>query len=181
MAPEHRECLRQDDGSPNHRSLGEDCPGQKQPCSVTSCDQSLAGRTPQGLWSWHRHSGGPKGAASGGCQAGALLVVVLLKAGLSSEYFYAVLSHVCSLPGSFVHGDSPGQNPGVGCYALLQGIFPTQGSNPGLQHCRPIPYHLNHQGSPRSLEWVAYPFSRGTSQPRNQTRVSCIAGSFFTS
>ena len=136
MAPEHRECLRQDDGSPNHRSLGEDCPGQKQPCSVTSCDQSLAGRTPQGLWSWHHHSGGPKGAASGGRQAGALLVVVLLKAGLSSEYFYAVLSHVCSLPGSFVHGDSPGQNPGVGCYALLQGIFPTQGSNPGFLHCR---------------------------------------------
>ena len=36
-------------------------------------------------------------------------------------------------------------------------------------------------GKPRILEWVAYPFSRGTSQPRNQTRVSCIAGRFFTS
>ena len=35
----------------------------------------------------------------------------------------------CSL-GSFVHGDSPGMNTGVGCHALLQGIFPTQGSNP---------------------------------------------------
>ena len=40
-----------------------------------------------------------------------------------------------SPPGSSVHGDSPGKNTGVGCYALLQGIFPTQGSNPGLQHC----------------------------------------------
>ena len=38
----------------------------------------------------------------------------------------------CSLPGSSVHGDSPGKNIGVGCHALLQGIFPTQGSNPGL-------------------------------------------------
>ena len=37
-----------------------------------------------------------------------------------------------SLPGSSVHGDSPGQNTGMGCQALLQGIFPTQGSNPCL-------------------------------------------------
>ena len=36
----------------------------------------------------------------------------------------------CRLPGSSVHGDSPGKNTGVGCHALLQGIFPTQGSNP---------------------------------------------------
>ena len=48
----------------------------------------------------------------------------------------------CSLPGSSVHGDSPGKNPGVGCYALLQGIFPTQGSKPGLPHCRKILYFL---------------------------------------
>ena len=54
----------------------------------------------------------------------------------------------CSLPGSSVHGDSPGKNTGVGCHALLQGFFPTQGSNPGLPHCRQILYHLSHQGSP---------------------------------
>ena len=41
----------------------------------------------------------------------------------------------CSLPGSSVHGDSPGKNTGVGCHALLQEIFPTQGSNSGLPHC----------------------------------------------
>ena len=46
----------------------------------------------------------------------------------------------CSLPGSFVHGDSPGKNTGVGCHFLLQGVFPTQGSNPGLPHCRQILY-----------------------------------------
>ena len=40
----------------------------------------------------------------------------------------------CSPPGSFVHGDSPGKNTGVGCHALLQGIFLTQRSNPHLLH-----------------------------------------------
>ena len=53
-----------------------------------------------------------------------------------------------SLPDSSVHGDSPGKNTGVGCHALLQGIFPTQGSNPGLPHCRQILYQLSYQGSP---------------------------------
>ena len=38
----------------------------------------------------------------------------------------------CSQPGSSVHGDSLGKNTGVGCHAFRQGIFPTQGSNPGL-------------------------------------------------
>ena len=54
----------------------------------------------------------------------------------------------CSPPGSSVHGDSPGKNTGMGCHDLLQGIFPTQGSNPGLPHCRQILYHLSHQSSP---------------------------------
>ena len=44
--------------------------------------------------------------------------------------------------------DSPGRNTGVGCHALLQGIFPTQGSNPGLLHWRWILYCLSHQGNP---------------------------------
>ena len=87
----------------------------------------------------------------------------------------------CSLPGSFVHGESPDKNTGLGCHALLRGIFPTQGSNPGLLHFRQVLYHLSHEGSPRILEWVAYPFSKGSSQSRNQTRVSCLAGRFFTS
>ena len=86
----------------------------------------------------------------------------------------------CSLPGSSVHGDSPGNSTGVGGHAFLQGIFPTQGSNPGLPHYRWILYHLSHQESPRILEWVAYPLSRGSSWPRNRTRVSYIAGRFFT-
>ena len=87
----------------------------------------------------------------------------------------------CRMPGSSVHGDSPGQNTRMGCHALLQWIFPTQESNPGLLYCRQILYHLSHKGRPWILEWVAYSFSRESSQPRNQTRVSCIGGRFFTS
>ena len=98
------------------------------------------------------------------------------------------------------------------------GNFPTQGSNPGLPHCRQTLYRLSHQGShikgkkerkgkrsgslcptlcnpmdcslprfsvhgifqARLLEWVAISFSRGSSQPRDQTRVSRIAGRSFT-
>ena len=75
--------------------------------------------------------------------------------------------------------NSPGRNTGVGSLSLLQGIFPNQGSNPGLPHCGQILYQLSYKGSPRILEWVAHPFSRGSSQPRNQTGVSCIAGGFF--
>ena len=54
----------------------------------------------------------------------------------------------CSPPGSPVHGYSSGKNTGVDCHALLQGVFPTQGSSPGLPHCRRILYCLSHQGSP---------------------------------
>ena len=76
--------------------------------------------------------------------------------------------------------NSPGQNIAVGSLSLLQGIFPTQGSNPGLPHCRRILYRLSPKGSPRILAWVAYPFSSGSSWPRNWIGVSCIAGGFFT-
>ena len=48
--------------------------------------------------------------------------------------------------------NSPGKNTGMGCYFLLQGIFPTQGLNPGLPHYRQILYHLRHQGSPRAWQ-----------------------------
>ena len=76
--------------------------------------------------------------------------------------------------------NSLGQSTEVGSLSLLQGIFPMQGSNPGLLHCRWILYQVSHKGSPRILEWVAYPFFSGSSWPRNWTRVSCIAGKFFT-
>ena len=66
-------------------------------------------------------------------------------------------------------------------FPFFQGIFLTQGSNPGLPHYRQILYQVRHQGSPRIQEWIAYSFSSGSSQLRNQTGVYFIAGRFFTS
>ena len=75
--------------------------------------------------------------------------------------------------------NSPSKNTGVGCHSLLQGNVPTQGLNPGLPHCRQILYHLSQQGSPRTLEWIVYPFSSRSCRPRNQTGASCIAGNGY--
>ena len=82
--------------------------------------------------------------------------------------------------GLYTPRNSPGQIPGVGSFFLLQGNFSTQGLNQDLPHCRRILYQLRHKGSPRILEWVAYPFSTLSSWPRNWTRVWCIIGRFFT-
>ena len=78
--------------------------------------------------------------------------------------------------------NSPGQNTGVGSFSFLSWgwIFPTQGSNSSLSHCRQILYQLSHKGIPRTLEWVDYPFTRGSSLPRKWTGISYIAGRFFT-
>ena len=76
--------------------------------------------------------------------------------------------------------NSPGQDTRVGRPSLLWGIFPTQGLNPGLLHCRWILYQLSHKGSQRTLEWVACPFSSRSSQPRSRTRFSGITGRYFT-
>ena len=67
-----------------------------------------------------------------------------------------------------------------GSLSLPQGIFPNQGSNPGLSHGRRILYLLSHNGSSRIQEWVAYAFSSRSFRPRNPTWVSCIASRFFT-
>ena len=63
------------------------------------------------------------------------------------------------LRGLYSPWNSPGQNAGVGSLSLLQGIFLTQGSNPGLPDCRRFLYQLSQKGSPTILEWVDYPFS----------------------
>ena len=83
-------------------------------------------------------------------------------------------------PGSCVHGESLSKNTG-GLPCPPPGDLLNPVSNPGLPHCRRILYHLSHQGSPWILEWVTYPFSRGSSLSRNWTGISCIAGKFFTS
>ena len=85
------------------------------------------------------------------------------------------LSHVqvCD-PMDYSPWNSPGQNTGVGSLSLLQGIFPTKGLNPGLLHCRRILYQLSHKGNPRILEWVAFPFSRRSSNPGMEPRSPAL-------
>jgi len=61
--------------------------------------------------------------------------------------------------------DSPGQNTEVSSRSLLQGIFLTQGSNPGLLHCRFILHQLNHQGSMKWREWSSFPLGRKACLP----------------
>ena len=92
----------------------------------------------------------------------------------------SVMSDSLQPHGLYSPWNSPGQNTGLGSLSLLQGIFPTQGLNPGLPHCRQNLYQLSHGGSSRTLEWVTYPFFRESSWPRNRNGVSCIAGRFFT-
>ena len=121
-------------------------------------------------------------------------------------------------PGSSVSRDSLGNNTGVVCHVLLQGIFPIQGTNPGVPHAGRFftswisEAHFGYlwsevkwsevkvkvaQSCPTLsnsmdwivhgilqasvLEWVAVPFSRGSSKPRDLTQVSHIAGRIFTS
>ena len=67
----------------------------------------------------------------------------------------SVMSDSLRPHGLYSPWNSPGQNTGVGSLSLLQGIIPTQGSNPGLLHCGRLLYQLSHKGSPRILEWVS--------------------------
>ena len=92
----------------------------------------------------------------------------------------SVVSDCLQPHGLYSPWNSPGQNTGVGSLSLLQGIFPTQGWNLGLPRCWWILYQLSHKRSPRILAQIAYPFSSGSSQPRNLTRGSCMAGGLFT-
>ena len=84
-----------------------------------------------------------------------------------------------------VHGDSPGQNTGVGRTS------PEELPNPGIEPRSPVlqadalpsepPDYIVHGIRPEYWSGVAFPFSRGSSQLRDQTQISCIAGGFFTS
>ena len=127
----------------------------------------------------------------------ALLVVLLPKAHLTSHcrmsgsrwvitpswlsgswrpFVYSSSVYSCHL---FLISSASVRPTGVSSLSLLRGIFPTQKSNPGLPHCGRVLYQLKHQRSPRIPKWVACPFSMGSSQPGNRTRVSLISGGFF--
>ena len=127
--------------------------------------------------SFSRGSSRPRDRIRISCITGGCFTILATREAWSESH--SVMSDSLWPHGLYSSWNSPGQNTGVGSCSLLQGIFPTQGSNPGLPHCRWILYQLSHKGSPRILEWVTYPFSSRSSQPRNRTRVPCIAGGFF--
>ena len=93
----------------------------------------------------------------------------LLKGTAGVSESHSVMSDSLRPHGPYSPWNSPGKNTFQASrqegLSLLQGIFPTQGSNPGLLPCRQILYQLSHKGSPRILAWVACPFSRGSSDP----------------
>ena len=66
--------------------------------------------------------------------------------------------------------NSPGRNTGVGSFTLFQGIYPTQGLNPGLSHCRQILYWLSHQGSPHLQRETLINIGLGLSNKQRQHR-----------
>ena len=114
------------------------------------------------------------------CFSNCLLYILMWKAHAKSKLLSPV--RLFATPRNSQSMEFSRPDTGVGSLSCLQGIFPTQGSNPGLPHFLGILYQLSHKGSPRILEWVAHPpFSRGSSRPRNRTGVSCTTGEFFTS
>ena len=86
----------------------------------------------------------------------------------------------CSLPRSSIHGDSPGKNTGKRLPCPPPGDLPNLGIKPRSSSLQADSLPSELLGSSWILEWVAYPFSRGSSQPWNWTRVSCMAGGFLT-
>ena len=76
---------------------------------------------------------------------GCFLLCIIVESESESR---SVVSNSLQSHGLYSPWNSPGQNTGVGISSLLQGIFPTQGLNPGLPHCRRILYQWSYQGSP---------------------------------
>ena len=69
---------------------------------------------------------------------------------ISESESHSVMSDSLGPHGLYSPWNSPGENTRMGSFSLLQGIFPTQGLNPGLPHCRQIIYQLSHKGSPKN-------------------------------
>ena len=75
--------------------------------------------------------------------------------------------------------NSPGKNTGMGCHSLLQGIFPTQGTNPHLLFCRQILYHLSRQGSRNTYIFTSNPTSLSGPYILHQI-LPCFSSSFYS-
>ena len=98
---------------------------------------------------------------------------------VSESESHSVMSDSLQPQGLYSPWNSPGQNPGVGSLSLSRGS-----PNPGIEPRSPVLHSYSlpaePQGKSKNAGWVAYPFSRGSSQTRNWTGVYCIAGRFFT-
>ena len=125
---------------------------------------------------------------------------------LTTESENCLVVSSCLRPhGLYSPWNSPGQNTGVGNLSFLQGLFPDPEIEPGspalqadsllseppgkqemkvvqlcLTLCDPMDYTAHGILQARILEWVAFSFSRRSSQPRDRAQVSGIAGGFFT-
>ena len=97
---------------------------------------------------WDRHQKGAERAPPDGLQAnGIRLLVVVVFCSVVSD---SLRPHGLRPARLLCPWDSPGKNTGVDCHSLFQRIFPTQGSNPGLLHCRQILYRLSYREDPYS-------------------------------
>ena len=109
---------------------------------VDSLPPETSGKPPKtGVWSSEDQRGGMGRGRGGAISCCAMLCN-------SQSESRSVVPDSLWPHGLYRPWNSPGQNTGVGSLSLLQVIFPTQGSNPGLPHCRWILYQLSHQGSP---------------------------------
>ena len=108
-------------------------------------------------------------------------VTMKVKSEVESGSFMSDLCHPMGCP-----WNSPGQNTGVGSFSLFQGIFPMQGSNPGLPHCRRILYQLSHkERSPRGgfiltilgASWVVLVVKGPPANAGDARHMCLIAGS----
>ena len=135
-------------------------------CAVLGCSVVSESLQPHGLQ--------PGSSVHGILQARTLEWVAMPSSRGSSQPRDRTQVSLGSLQVDSLPSEPPGKskNTGLGSLSLLQGIFPTQELNQSLLHCRWILYQLSHKRSPRILEWVAYPFPSGSSQPSNQTGVS---------
>ena len=102
------------------------------------------------LWNYKRGTQGQLGHPEKACPAPSPNPIWSSLEWVSASH--SVVSHSLQPHGLYSPWNSPGQNTGVGSLSLLQRIFPAQGSNPGLPHCRQILYQLSHQGSPKLSE-----------------------------
>ena len=138
-------------------------------CAAVKTQQRLASALP-GF-----HQPRPKRETGGVAQPQSLSILICKMV----ERRVKVAQSCLTLCLSYSPWNSPGQNTGVGSLSFLQGIFPTQGLDPGLPHCRLILYQLSHQKSPQIN---TRPTSRGSDlgvKPASLTSPA-LAGGFFT-